>query len=154
MIRNNASRWKELGSLRNLYVNVDAATGKYVPLEQIAKIRYEQENELIWRRNVLPTITVQATIRPGYLGNDVATQVLKDLEPIRQELPPGYSIEADGDLEASTRSGGELASVYPLMIGVIMMLLMLQLQSISRMVLVLLTAPPLTRAEASCPEPG
>jgi len=141
MIRNDTSRWKEMGNLRNLYVNVDAATGKYVPLEQIAKIRYDQENELIWRRNVLPTITVQATIRPGYLGNDVAIQTLKDLEPIRQALPPGYSIEADGDLEASIRSGGELAAVYPLMIGVIMMLLMLQLQSISRMVLVLLTAP-------------
>ena len=141
VIRSDANRWKEIGNLRNLYVNVDAANGKYVPLEQIAKVRYEQENELIWRRNVLPTITVQATIRPGYLGNDVATQVLKELEELRQSLPPGYSIEADGDLESSVRSAGELASVYPLMIGVIMMLLMFQLQSISRLVLVLLTAP-------------
>jgi len=141
MVRNDASRWKELGNLRNLYVNVGSTDAKYVPLEQIAKIRYEQENELIWRRNVMPTITVQATIRPGFLGNDVAISVLKELEGIRQSLPPGYSIEADGDLEASQRSAKYLASVYPLMIGVIMMLLMFQLQSISRMVLVLLTAP-------------
>ena len=141
IIRNDASRWKEIGSLRNLYVNVNQAEGKYVPLEQIAKIRYEQENELIWRRNVLPTITVQATIRPGYLGNDVAKDILKELDGLIESLPPGYSIEADGDLESSQRSAGELAAMYPMLVGIIMLLLMFQLQSISRMALVLLTAP-------------
>ena len=141
LIRSDANRWKELGNLRNLYVNVDATTGKYVPLEQIATIRYEQENELIWRRNVLPTITVQATILPGYLGNTVAKEILKDLDGLQQSLPPGYLIEADGDLESSVRSGAELAALYPILICIIMLLLMLQLQSISRMALVLLTAP-------------
>lgn len=141
VIRNDASRWKEIGNLRNLYVNVNQVEGKYVPLEQIAKIRYEQENELIWRRNVLPAITVQATIRSGSLGNDVAKDILKELDGVIQSLPPGYTIEADGDLESSERSAGELAAMYPVLVGVIMMLLMFQLQSISRMALVLLTAP-------------
>ena len=141
VIRNDTSRWKQVDNLRNLYVNVDANGGKYVPLEQIAQVRYVQEHELIWRRNVLPTITVQASIRPGLLGNDVATAVLKELEPLNESLPPGYRIEASGDLEASEKSGKELADVYPILIGVVMLLLMFQLQSISRMVLVLLTAP-------------
>ncbi len=141
IIRNDTSRWKQVDNLRNLYVNVDATGGKYVPLEQLARVRYGQEHELIWRRNVLPAITVQASILPGLLGNDVALAVLKDLEPLRQSLPPGYKIEADGDLEASEKSGKELSSVYPMLIGVVMLLLMFQLQSISRMVLVLLTAP-------------
>ena len=141
VIRNDTSRWKQVDNLRNLYVNVDANGGKYVPLEQIAQVRYAQEHELIWRRNVLPTITVQASIRPGLLGNDVATAVLKELEPLNESLPPGYRIEASGDLEASEKSGKELADVYPILIGVVMLLLMFQLQSISRMVLVLLTAP-------------
>ena len=141
IVRNDTSRWKEIGNLRNLYVNVGQTSGKYVPLEQIAQIRYEQENELIWRRNVLPTITVQATIRSGYLGNDVAKDILKELDELIQSLPPGYSIEADGDLESSVKSSGELAAMYPVLVGVVMMLLMLQLQSISRMALVLLTAP-------------
>ena len=141
VIRNDISRWKQVDNLRNLYVNVDASAGKYVPLEQIAHVRYAQEHELIWRRNVLPTITVQASIQAGLLGNDVAMAVLKELEPLNESLPPGYRIEAAGDLEASEKSGKELAGVYPMLFGVVMLLLMFQLQSISRMVLVLLTAP-------------
>lgn len=141
VIRNDTSRWKQVDNLRNLYVNVDANGGKYVPLEQIAQVRYAQEHELIWRRDVLPAITVQATIQPGLLGNDVAMAVLKELAPLNESLPPGYRIEAAGDLEASEKSGKELAAVYPILIGVVMLLLMFQLQSISRMVLVLLTAP-------------
>lgn len=141
VIRNDVSRWKQVDNLRNLYVNVDANGGKYVPLEQIASVRYAQEHELIWHRNVLPTITVQASIQPGLLGNDVAMAVLKELEPLNKSLPPGYRIEAAGDLESSEKSGEELAAIYPMLLGVVMLLLMFQLQSISRMVLVLLTAP-------------
>lgn len=139
VVRNDTRNWKQLDSLRNLHIST--GTGQYVPLEQVARIRYQMENDIIWRRDVLPTITVMADIHPGYLGNDVAYAVSKQLEPLRRQLPPGYRIAVDGAAESSEKSSSELMSVFPVLIIVIMTLLMFQLQSISRLILVLLTAP-------------
>lgn len=131
--RNDLSRVKDLP--------VHVGSGRFVPLGQIANLSYDSEQGLIWRRNLKPTITVQAEIQGGITGNDATSKVYKSLESVRKTLPPGYSIEAGGSLENSHKSIGYLLKPVPVMILVIVFLLMLQLHKVSLMILTLLTAP-------------
>ncbi|MZP42894.1 AcrB/AcrD/AcrF family protein [Heliobacterium gestii] len=126
---------------RMKHLNIYIGGGKSVPLGQIADIRYEAEDGLIWRYNLLPTITVQAQSLPGITGNDLTLQVYDSLKEYRDSLPAGYSIDLSGVAEDSAKASKNLGSTIPMMVIVIMFLLMFQLQHISKMVLVLLTAP-------------
>ena len=128
-----------LDQIRNL--NIHIGNGRYVPVEQLATIRYEAENGLIWRRGLEPTITVQADIIPGVTGNDATDRLDKELNALRKQLPLGYAIAAAGGSEESAKSQRNLVAVIPAMAVVIMLLLMLQLQHIGNMIIVLLTAP-------------
>ena len=125
--------------IKNL--NIRTANGSYVPLEQIAKINYDAENGLVYRYDLKPMVLVQAEIKPGATGNDVAQQVYNNLKPLRDSLPFGYVIDYDGPIEESIKASKYLFEPIPAMIIVIMILLMTQLQSIPKMVLTLLTAP-------------
>ncbi|HWR39573.1 MAG TPA: efflux RND transporter permease subunit [Patescibacteria group bacterium] len=125
--------------LKNL--NIHIGNGKYVPLDQIANIRFESEEGLIYRYNLKPMIIVQADIKPGITGDDVTEQVYNDLAGLRRSLPLGYSIEYDGSKESSIKASQFISQPVPAMIIVIMILLMIQLQNIPKMVLTLLTAP-------------
>ncbi len=131
----------DLSRIKN--INVHLGNGKYVPLDQIAKIKYDAEEGLIWRRNLKPTITVQANIIPGVeaTGNDIAQKVYDNLKDVRNNLPLGYSIEIGGPLERSEKARVLLVAAVPMMIIVILTLLMLKFQSIPKMLLILLTAP-------------
>jgi multidrug efflux pump subunit AcrB len=102
---------------------------------------YDAEEGLIWRRNLKPTITVQANTIPGVLGNDATTKVYNNLANLRKSLPSDYSIEIGGPMELSIKATRWLMQPVPVMILIIMTLLMFQLQSISKMVLTLFTAP-------------
>ncbi|MBU2702753.1 multidrug efflux pump subunit AcrB [Sporomusaceae bacterium BoRhaA] len=130
---------QDLSRLKDL--NIPTTNGRYVPLEQIAKLSYEGENGLIWRRGLEPTITVQADVAKGILGNDVVKDIDVQLKDLRQELPFGYTITPGGSAEDSTKSIGSLAKTLPIMVAAIVILLMLQLQHMGKMALVLLTAP-------------
>ena len=133
--RNNPERIKDL--------NIHLGNGNYVPLDQLATIRYEAEEGLIYRRDLLPMIIIQAELNPasGLTGTDVTMQVYNNLQELRHSLPAGYSIEFDGATENSIKSGKFLAEPIPVMLFIIMILLMMQLQSIPKMLLTLLTAP-------------
>lgn len=130
---------KDLSAVKNLPVHI--GSGKFVPLEQIAVISYEAEEGLIWRRDLKPTITVQAEVLPGVTGNDATKQVYEELKTLRASLPAGYSVDIGGSLEKSKSSMEFLLQPVPAMIVLIVILLMFQLQKMSLMVLTLLTAP-------------
>jgi multidrug efflux pump subunit AcrB len=131
--RNDPSRLKDL--------NIHIGNGKYVPLDQIAKIKFDAEEGLIYRYNLNPMIIVQAEIKPGSTGDDVTEQVYKSLDELQASLPVGYSIEYDGSKESSIKASEFISKPVPVMIIAIMILLMIQLQNIPKMVLTLLTAP-------------
>ena len=139
VFRTDANSRNNLATIKDLPVHIGG--GKYVPLEQIAKIQFDAEEGLIWRRDLKPTITVQANVISGITGNDAASAVFQNLRELRANLPPGYSINIAGSLEDSKRSIGHLLKPVPVMIMVIVILLMLQLQKVSLMLLTLLTAP-------------
>ena len=127
-----------LSALKNLPIYL--GTAGYVPLEQIAKISYDAEYGLIERRDLKPTITVQANILSG-TANDAAIKALAATENLQKNLPLGYSIKPGGDLEESDKSTEQLAAMLPLVVFIIMTLLMFQLNDAKAMALTLLTAP-------------
>jgi multidrug efflux pump len=122
-------------------INVRTASGLYVPVAQVAKLHHELEPGLINRRNRLPTVTVRADIRDNTQAPVVSAQINPQLEAVRQALPAGFRIEVGGATEESAKGEDSIKAVMPLMLVAVITLLMIQLQSISRTILVLLTAP-------------
>ncbi len=121
--------------------NIPLTGGRTVPLSQLATISYELEDGVVWRRNRAPTVTVRADIQGNIQAPVVTTQIDPLLQPLRDKLPAGYYIDIGGAVEESAKGQASVAAVMPLMIFVTITLLMIQLQSISRTFLVLLTAP-------------
>ena len=122
-------------------INIRTLSGRYVPLAQVAKIHYELEDGLISRRNRLPTVTVRADIRDHIQAPVVSAQINPQLDAVRAALPPGFRIELGGATEESVKGENSIKAVMPWMLMAVVTLLMIQLQSIGRTVLVLLTAP-------------
>ncbi len=117
-----------------------ATAGGSVPLAQIAHLSYGAEDGFIKRYNLRPSIMVQAEVREGE-GNDAALRIYKATEELRRSLPAGTTIETAGALADSADSMHYLMQPLPAMIFIIMTLLMLQLGSMGKMTLTLLTAP-------------
>ncbi len=129
----------KLSRLPNLMISTQNATS--VPLSQIATISSEFEEGAIWRRNRVPSITVRAHPRGSMQAPVVSAQIEEKLSEIKANLPLGISIETGGATEESAKGGASVAKGAPLFLVVVLTLLILQLQSFSRMFLVLLTAP-------------
>jgi multidrug efflux pump len=129
----------QLGLLQDL--SVPTRSGKSVPLAQIARVSYGFEEGIIWRRNRLPTITVLANIYGDAQAPTVTGQINPQLDAIRAQLPSGYRIDVGGAVEESAKGGKSVAAGVPLFIIVVLTVLMIQLQSFSRTVMVVLTAP-------------
>ena len=117
-----------------------ATAGGSVPLAQIAHLSYAAEDGFIKRHNLRPSIMVQAEVREGE-GNDAALRIYKATEELRRSLPAGTTIETAGALADSADSMHYLMQPLPAMIFIIMTLLMIQLGSMGKMTLTLLTAP-------------
>jgi len=120
---------------------VPVGRGRNVPLAQIADVTYGFEQGVYWRRDRLPAITVRSDLKDGIQAPVVSQQLIAKLEPIRAALPIGYRIDTGGAIEDAAKGQASIAVVAPVMILVMVTALMLQLQSFSRLALVLLTAP-------------
>jgi multidrug efflux pump len=120
---------------------VPTRAGKSVPLSQLATITYEFEDGVIWRRNRLPTITVRANVYGDIQAPVVTARIAPQLAPIRAALPPGYRLETGGAVEDSAKGQKSVAAGVPLFLVVVLTVLMIQLQSFSRVAMVVLTAP-------------
>ena len=129
----------QLSRLPNLMVNTQA--GSSVPLSQLATISSTFEEGVIWRRNRVPSITVRAHLRGNIQAPVVSAQVEEKLDTIKANLPLGVQVKTGGAVEESAKGGASVAKGAPLFLVVVLTLLILQLQSFSRVFLVLLTAP-------------
>ena len=112
-----------------------------VPLGSLGQLRYGLEYAVIWERDRQPTITVQADVVAGAQGIDVTHALDKQLDALRQELPVGYRIQVGGTVEESAKGQNSINAQMPIMLVVVLTLLMVQLQSFSRVMMVVLTAP-------------
>ena len=128
-----------LANLRNLQVRT--ASGRSVPLAQVAAIEETMEEPIVWRRSRVPVITVRADIVDGVQAPDVSVRIDRTLEALRGELPPGYRIEAGGPFEENAKAQASINAGMPMLAAAVLALLMIQLRSFSLTAMVLLTAP-------------
>ena len=126
---------------RVLAVQVPTASGRYVPVTQVATVREAFEEPILWRRSRELTLTVRADIVDGVQAPDVAMAIDRQLADVRATLPVGYRIDIGGSLEESGRAQESINAGMPMMLAVVLALLMIQLQSFARTFMVLLTAP-------------
>ena len=138
-LRGDQAERVEVGSLSSLAV--PTTQGHSVPLAQIAKIEYAFEDGLIWHRNRLPTITVRADVGSTAQPATVVAQLSEQMQQLRAELPSGYLVEVGGTVEESERGQSSVNAGMPFFLAVVITLLMIQLKSMSRATIVLLTAP-------------
>ncbi|MGA9563237.1 MAG: efflux RND transporter permease subunit [Pseudolabrys sp.] len=115
--------------------------GVAVPLSQIAKVEYAHEEPILWRINRDMAITVRADVVDGVQPPDVTNAIWPKLQSLRDSLDPAYRIEIGGAIEESQKGNASIFALFPVMLGVMLTLLMIQLQNLSRLVLVFLTAP-------------
>jgi multidrug efflux pump len=139
VVRGASEERRFISLLKDLAVPV--GRGRTVALAQVAEIRYGFEPGVVWRRNRLPAITVRSDLRDGIQGPVVSQQVLAKIADLKANLPAGYGIETGGAIEDSAKGSSSIAAVAPVMVLVMLTALMLQLQSFSRVALVVLTAP-------------
>ena len=139
VFRARAEERAQLASLAG--INVRTASGRYVPLAQVAKLQPVLEEGLIVRRNRRPTISVRADIRDNVQAPVVTAQIEQSLKNVREALPTGFRIEIGGTTEESAKGEASIKAVMPWMLIAVVTLLMIQLQNIGRTVMVLLTAP-------------
>jgi len=137
VFRNPESERDTLAELMN--ANVPTASGAYVPLSQVGKVTMSFEPGVIWREGGEFAITVKADVVSGIQGTTVALAMNKALDPLRAELPLGVSVNLDG-LAADSAQQSIMANV-PLMLFIVLTLLMLQLKSFGRTLLVYFTGP-------------
>ena len=128
-----------LSDLANAYV--PTTLGRSIPLAQIAKPRFAWESGVLWREGRDYAATVQGDVIEGLQGATVTAQLNPLFGPIRAQMLPGYRIDVAGAVEESSKGQGSIAAGAPLMLFIMFTLLMLQLHSFSRSVLVFLTAP-------------
>jgi multidrug efflux pump len=129
----------DLGTLKD--ISVYTTNGRYVPLDQVAYLKSGTEEGIIWRRQGFSTITVRSEVAGTAQAVDVAKQIDKNLTKIRAQLPPGYNIETAGVVLSSQTAQASIVAVLPFAVAAMMFLLMLQLRSFQRVILVFITAP-------------
>ena len=112
-----------------------------VQLNQVAYLSYENEDGMIWRRNLLPTVTVNAGIVDGVTGNDVTNQIMAEAKELCKNLPAGVSIEVGGPSEKSADALRSILGPVPAMLVIMLILLMIMLKDVKKVFVVVCTAP-------------
>lgn len=115
--------------------------GQRVPLSQIGRIEVGMEDPILRRRDRTPTITVRGDIAENLQPPDVSVAIMKQLQPIVDSLPAGYRIDMAGSIEESGKATQAMLPLFPIMIALTLLIIILQVRSLSAMVMVFLTAP-------------
>lgn len=139
VVRATPQERKSIGQLGDL--QVFTRSGVTVPLSQLATVTPSFEEPVLWRRNRHMTLTVRSDVVDGVQGPYATAQIRPSLQPIIASLPAGYRIEEGGAIEESDKANEALFAVFPAMFAVMLTLLMIQLQSFSRVFMVFMTAP-------------
>ncbi|MGQ0501374.1 MAG: efflux RND transporter permease subunit [Panacagrimonas sp.] len=122
-------------------LSIPTASGANIPLSQVGRLEHRFEPGILWRRDRSPTITVRGDIYADIQPPQVVAMLAPDIAKIEARLPPGYRIELGGMVEESTKGQDSVNVGMPLFILAVLTVLMVQLKSFSRSMMVFLTAP-------------
>ena len=128
-----------LDTLRS--IQVPLPNGRTVPLSQFATFQYDQEQPLVWRRDRVPTLTVQADVRTGVLPETVVEALGPPIAELSKTLPRPYQIALGGVVEDSAKAQASVIAVVPAMLLIMFTVLMVQLRSFARLLIVLSVGP-------------
>jgi len=128
-----------LATLRS--IQVPLPNGRTVPLGQFASFEYAQDQPVVWRRNRVPTLTVQANVSGDVLPETVVNGIAPSIDALRKDLPARYAITEGGTVEESGKSQASVIAVVPLMLLIMLSVLMVELRSFQRLGLVLTIGP-------------
>lgn len=117
------------------------AAEQRIPLSQIGQVEVRMEDPILRRRDRMPTITVRGDIAEGLQPPDVSGVIIQQLQPIIAQLPSGYRIEQAGAIEESGKAGKAILPLLPIMIAMTLLIIIVQVRSISAMIMVFLTSP-------------
>jgi len=139
VVRSTDEERASLATLRQL--SIPLPNGRTVPLSQFATFEYTQAAPVVWRRDRVPTLTVQADVAPGVLPETIVTALAPDIEVLAKSLPRAYTITVGGTVEESKKSQASVVAVIPLMLLIMITVLMVQLKSFQRLFIALSIAP-------------
>ena len=117
------------------------AAGQRIPLSQVGEVDVRMEDPILRRRDRTPTMTVRGDIAEGLQPPDVSSAIIKSLQPVIDALPGGYRIEQAGAIEESGKAGKAIVPLVPIMVALTLLIIIVQVRSISAMIMVFLTAP-------------
>jgi multidrug efflux pump subunit AcrB len=117
------------------------AGGQRIPLSQLGETEVRMEDPLLRRRDRMPTITVRGDIAEGLQPPDVSAAITRELQPVIASLPPGYHIEQAGAIEESGKATQAMLPLFPIMIALTLLIIIMQVRSMSAMIMVFMTAP-------------
>ncbi|MCC8619862.1 efflux RND transporter permease subunit [Xanthomonas vesicatoria] len=115
--------------------------GQRVPLSQVGKVEVRMEEPIMRRRDRVPTITVGGDVDDQLQPPDVSAAITKQLQPLIEKLPGGYQIKEAGSIEESGKATAAMLPLFPIMLAATLLIIILQVRSISAMVMVFLTSP-------------
>ncbi|MDU4747275.1 efflux RND transporter permease subunit [uncultured Pantoea sp.] len=139
VLRGNDAGRQDTAVLAGLMLTT--ASGQKIPLSQVATLQWGVDDPVIWRRQRLAYITVQTDIAPGQRAETVSAQLAPQVDALRATLPAGYGIEEGGVVAESDKGNGSVFALLPVTICAMLVLLMIQLQRFSSMLLALCMAP-------------
>jgi multidrug efflux pump len=139
VLRSPQSERRTMSALDNAYV--PSASGKMIPVLQVAKPKLVWEPGVLWREGRHFAITVQGDVIDGIQGTTVSNDLWPQMQKLQTQMPQGYQVQLAGTAEESSKGQGSIFANVPLMLFITFTLLMLQLQSFSRAMLVFLTGP-------------
>jgi multidrug efflux pump subunit AcrB len=139
VLRQSPDEREAISDIGNAYL--PTSSGRSIPLTQIAKPVFSWEPGVMWREGRSYAITVQADVVEGLQGATVTQELLPRLRELEARWPQGYRIQVAGTVEESNKGSSSIAAGVPIMLFITFTLLMLQLQSFSRAMLVFLTGP-------------
>lgn len=144
MLRNNEKFRGHLDKLDSMNV-YSSSEGKNIPLSQIAQTKLEWQPSDIRRRDQTRTMTVKADLYDGYFATRVLAKVRPKIEAFEKtdEWPIGYSVEFGGEFEKSQEGQESINANMPLAMGLLVLVLVFQFNSIRRPLIILLTLPPM-----------
>ena len=139
VVRAQATERMSLETIRTL--KIPLPNGRSVPLTELASVEYAQDLPLIWRRDRLPTLTVQALPREGLLAATAVAHLADKVSELKRQLPVGYKIVEGGSVEESAKGQSSVLAVFPIVVVLMITVLMFQMQNFSRLFLVCSVAP-------------
>lgn len=122
-------------------LKLTTAAGAKIAIGQVATLQWGLQDPVMWRRQGFPYVVVQTDIAAGMQAETTSAQLSADVQQLRAGLAPGYTLDEEGTVAESDKGNGSVFAVLPVTLFVMLILLMVQLQRVSRMLLALAMAP-------------